>query len=126
MQNGRKYEEDIWKEIQETILAIQELNGAVRNDTVSKAEFDEYLENLSLSVIDDKLYESVLQNFWRLESGLNINEKYAGSRKVFDASKNSYLMDHHRYVVKGGSVSQNAPFGTTHEPTNYLTEHRKL
>lgn len=68
---------------------------------------------MSLSIIDDKLYESILQNFWRLESSLNINEKYAGSRKVFDTSKNSYLLDHHRNVVNGGSVSQNAPFGTT-------------
>jgi hypothetical protein len=121
VQNGRKFEDDIWKEIQETILIVQELNGSVRNDTVSKVEFEEYLENLSLSVIDDKLYESILQNFWRLESGANISEKYAGSRKVFDTSKNSYLMDHHRYAVKGGSVSQNAPFGTSQEPTNYLT-----
>lgn len=35
-------------------------------------------------------------------------------------------MDHHRYVVKGGSVSQNAPFGTSVEPTTYVTEHRKM
>lgn len=81
---------------------------------------------MSLSIIDDKLYESVLQNFWKLESSINISEKYAGSRKVFETSKNCYLLDHHRYVVKGGSVSQNAPFGTTQEPTNYFTEHGKL
>lgn len=35
-------------------------------------------------------------------------------------------MDHHRYYVKGGSVSQNAPFGTFEQPTNYKTEHNKL
>jgi hypothetical protein len=28
--------------------------------------------------------------------------------------------------VKGGSISSNAPFGTSNEPTNYFTEHRKL
>lgn len=36
VQNGRKYDDDIWKEIQETILIIQELNGSPRNDTVSQ------------------------------------------------------------------------------------------
>jgi hypothetical protein len=36
VQNGRKFEDDIWKEIQETILTIQELNGSPRNDTISK------------------------------------------------------------------------------------------
>ena len=81
---------------------------------------------MSLSVIDDKLYESILQNFWRLESSVNISQKYAGSRKVFESPKDCYLLDHHRYVVKGGSVSQNAPFGTSQDPTNYFTGHHKL
>ena len=35
-------------------------------------------------------------------------------------------MDHHKSVVKGGSVSQNAPFGTTIEKTSYFTENGKL
>lgn len=45
---------------------------------------------------------------------------------MFDPSKKGYLMDHHRGHLTGGSVSQNAPFGTSNEATNYLTEHRKL
>jgi hypothetical protein len=107
--------------MQETILTIQELNGTTRKDTITKAEFEEYVEHLSLSIIDDRLFETVLYHFWRLENSVNITEKYAGSRKVFDPSKKGYLMDHHRYAVQGGSVSQNAPFGTSVEPTAYLT-----
>ena len=84
------------------------------------------MENLSLSIIDDRLYESILHNFWRVDSSTNISEKYAGSRKVFESTKNCYLMDHHKSVVKGGSVSQNAPFGTSFEKTTYFTEHGKL
>lgn len=38
---------------------------------------------------------------------------YAGSRKLFDAGMKNYLLDHHRYAVKGGSISSNAPFGTS-------------
>jgi hypothetical protein len=30
--------------------------------------------------------------------------------------KKGYLQDHHRYLVQGGTVSQNAPFGTYAEP----------
>mgnify|MGYP000897611308 CR=1 FL=1 len=37
-----------------------------------------------------------------------------GSKKRFDMknNNNSYLIDHHRYMINGGTVSQNAPFGT--------------
>ena len=35
-------------------------------------------------------------------------------------------MDHHRSAVLGGSSTSNAPYGTFAEPTNYLTENRKL
>lgn len=43
VQTGRRHEDDIWKEIQETILTIQELNGVPRSDTVSHGEFEEYM-----------------------------------------------------------------------------------
>lgn len=63
-----------------------------------------------------------------MHSKINIEEMYAGSRKnTFDPSnQKGYLMDHHRYKVKGGTISSNAPFGTSSEPTSYFTEHRKL
>lgn len=37
VQTGRKFEEDIWKEIQDTILSIQELNGSPRADIISRS-----------------------------------------------------------------------------------------
>jgi hypothetical protein len=61
-----------------------------------------------------------------MQSKVNINEMYAGSRKLFDPTSKGYLMDHHRCAVKGGSISSNAPFGTSSEPTNYFTENSKL
>ena len=70
---------------------------------------------------EDMLFESILQNFWKMQSNVNIQDMYAGSRKLFDPASKSYLMDHHRYAVKGGSISSNAPFGTSNEPTNYFT-----
>ena len=79
------------------------------------------MESVSLSIIDDKLFESMMFNFWKLDTSSNILNQYAGSRKYFDPTKNNYLMDHHKYVIQGGSVSQSAPFGTSKEPTNYFT-----
>ena len=61
-----------------------------------------------------------------MEPETRIEDEYAGSRKLFDPKKNGYLMDHHRYVVKGGTVSDNAPFGTFTQKTAYTTEHNVL
>lgn len=50
-----------------------------------------------------------------------------GSKLVFDAdAKKSFLLDHHRNLIYGGTVSQNAPFGTFNEPTEYKTANRQL
>lgn len=126
MQNGRKYDDQIWFEIQETLLMIQDLNAVPRSENISRDAFEEYGENLSLSIADDQLFESICQNFWKIGSIARIEDEYAGSRKIFDPSKKGYLQDHHRYAVNGGSVSQNAPFGTFSTPTIYTTEHNRL
>jgi hypothetical protein len=68
----------------------------------------------------------VANNFWKVGPLTKIENEYAGSRKIFDRKKSAYLQDHHRYAYNGGSVSQNAPFGTFNIPTNYTTEHQKL
>ena len=56
-----------------------------------------------------------------MDTSSSILDQYAGSRKLFLDNKSGYIMDHHRHYLKGGSVSQNAPFGTYQEPTNYKT-----
>lgn len=66
------------------------------------------------------------QNFWKIGSVMNIQEQYAGSRKVFNPGVKGYLQDHHKYAIYGGTVSQNAPFGTFSDPVSYSTEHRRL
>lgn len=107
-------------------MMIQDLEGSPRSDVVSRPVFDEYCENLSLSIPENQLFESIANNFWKIESSSRIEEQYAGSRKLFDPSYKGYLLDHHRYAIKGGSVTDNAPFGTFHGPTNYTTEHQRL
>ncbi len=84
------------------------------------------MQNLSLTTPEDQLFESLAINFWRIDSLNKIEEQYAGSRKLFDPNHKGYLVDHHRYAVKGGTVTDNAPFGTFSGPTIYSTEHRRL
>lgn len=126
IQTGRKYDDQVWNEIQQTILMIQDLSGNPRSDIIYKEVFQEYCQNLSLSVSEDQLFESIALTFWKISSLVKIQQEYAGSRKVFDPKKSAYLQDHHRYAYNGGSVSQNAPFGTFNLPTTYTTEHQRL
>jgi hypothetical protein len=102
---------------------VQDLNG-VRSEEISKEDFVECMENFSASISDDQLFETIMNAVWRLESVVKIEEEYAGnslnylgSKKRFDMKNNSYLIDHHRYMIDGGTVSQNAPFGTYNEIT---------
>lgn len=50
IQTGRKYDDQIWNQIQETLLMIQDLSETPRSDTIYKEVFEEYCENLSLSI----------------------------------------------------------------------------
>ena len=100
---------------------IQDLNETARSDNLTRDMLEEYFENLSLSIPEDQLFESIALNFWKIGSVVRIEDEYAGSRKVFDPSKKGYLQDHHRYALNGGSVSENAPFGTYSAPTIYTT-----
>ncbi len=79
------------------------------------------MENVSYSIADEQLFESLLINFWKILCDSNIYDKYAGSKKNFDPTRNGYLQDHHFSTINGKSVSENAPFGTFLEPTSYRT-----
>jgi hypothetical protein len=95
---------------------IQELSGTARSDTICKEDFEEYCICLSLSIRDDQLFESVVQNFWKVGRAQKANNSYAGTRKAMNDDRG----------YKGGSISQNAPFGTFDIPTSYITEHQRL
>lgn len=90
------------------------------DEKISKSEFFEFFSYYSASIEDDKFFEKILTAIFRLLNEKSLINNYAGNKHVFDADhKNSYLKDHHRYVIQGGTVSSNAPFGTFSEPTDY-------
>ncbi len=50
---------------------------------------------------------------------------FIGGEKTFGSNhKQNFLQDHHRYMINGGTVTSNAPFGTFNEPTDYKTKSR--
>lgn len=53
---------------------IQDLNESPRSDQITRDNFEEYAENLSLSVADDQLFESIALNFWKIGSIARIEE----------------------------------------------------
>jgi len=90
------------------------------DEKISKNEFLEFFTYFSASVADDKFFEKIIVAVFRILNETNLHQNYAGSKNVFDQDhKSSYLQDHHRYMIHGGSVSSNAPFGTFSEGTDY-------
>lgn len=67
IRSGRRFEEDIVKELNQSLLYIQDLNG-IRSEEITQSDFVEYLQNLSAATADDQLFETVLTSFWRLDS----------------------------------------------------------
>lgn len=82
---------------------------------VNQEEFESFVNYLSAPVEDEKYFELIMINTFKLQSSYQVTDSYAGSavgRKDYNP-RAGYLQDFHRSIVKGGSVSQNAPFGTS-------------
>ncbi|MDR3582082.1 MAG: EF-hand domain-containing protein [Candidatus Pacebacteria bacterium] len=105
---GRKTEDEVLGEFLETFEMHMNLGGGKRNQQVTKEEFAEYYNNVSASIDDDKYFELMIVNAWKLYGEDPIRPGWA---EVI--AKNRPL-----------TASQSAPFGTTDEPTDYSTAQR--
>ncbi|EGR29644.1 hypothetical protein IMG5_151930, partial [Ichthyophthirius multifiliis] len=104
-------------------INLKQKSGVV-NQEISKEQFFDYFNNYSASIQDDQFFETILVNTFKLSQQNQLTSKYAGHRNMFDPLKKGFLQDHHRYLINGGSVSSNAPYGTFQEPTDYATQQR--
>lgn len=111
---GKKTEEDIYGEFLETFESHHNIKKGTRDRRVTKEEFLEYYNNISMSIDNDEYFELMMTNAWKLSgstpAGKSWSSDYSAARK--DRPHN-----------KIGN-SSNAPFGTTEEPTNYSTSLR--
>eukprot|EP01022_Parablepharisma_sp_SALTPOND_P016569 TRINITY_DN2460_c0_g1_i1.p1 TRINITY_DN2460_c0_g1~~TRINITY_DN2460_c0_g1_i1.p1 ORF type:complete len:776 (+),score=94.21 TRINITY_DN2460_c0_g1_i1:7353-9680(+) len=102
---GKRTEDQVLGEFLETFEMHKNLAGGKNDQIVTKEEFMEYYNNVSASIDDDKYFELVIVNAWKLYGE--------------DAKKPGWT----EYYTKSRpmTASQSAPFGTSEEPTDYST-----
>ena len=121
VKSGKKTEEDVYGEFLETFETHHNINRGMKDRRVTREEFVEYYNNISMSIDTDEYFDLMMRQAWKLEGATNINQQRgwasesAGERKGGNAS---------RPQTGNGRVYQGAPFGTTNEPTNYATSLR--
>ena len=66
--SGKKTEEDLYNEFIETFETHHNLKKGFKDKRVSKEEFLEYYNNISMSIDDDDLFISLISNAWKLNN----------------------------------------------------------
>lgn len=123
--SGRRTEDSVLNEFLDTFDINHKLNGGT-DTKVSKEEFFEYYNNVSSSIDEDSYFELMMNSAWRLQDPTRQQVPWAGvySSGTYNPNhKAQWLADHHRSQF-GGSVAENAPFGTSSDPIDYSTHLR--
>ena len=66
--SGKKTEEDLYNEFIETFETHHNLKKGFKDKRVSKEEFLEYYNNISMSIDDDDSFISLISNAWKLNN----------------------------------------------------------
>jgi len=108
VKSGKKTEEEILGEFLETFEMHMNLGGGTRDRTITPEEFEEYYNNVSASVDDDRYFEHMMNAAWKLQGAepkkAAWKEDYAGGSPA----------------VKTQSRKQGeAPYGTSDTPVDY-------
>jgi len=116
---GKKTEEDILGEFLETFETHHNINKGQRDRRVTREEFIEYYNNISMSIDADDYFDLMMRNAWRLEGNTTSKNNVKGwsNNDTAGVSTNGRPQT----AVRG---HKSAPFGTTDEPTNYNTSGR--
>ena len=131
--SGRKTEEDVYGEFIETFETHHNIKKGVRDRRVTKEEFIEYYNNISMNIDDDDYFIEMMKNAWKLrnqpsyenQKGWSNKNENKDNRNVSDYYQSSNLNQKRGKMLgeKNPKVgtSANAPFGTDNLPTNYQT-----
>jgi Ca2+-binding EF-hand superfamily protein len=113
---GRKTEEEILGEFLETFeMQLSISGGGTKDQRVTWEEFEEYYCNVSASIDDDRYFETMMVNAWKLNGDSPTKAAWAGSVSQANFNPNhkqQWMADHHRGVL-AGSVAKAAPYGTS-------------
>lgn len=123
VKSGKKTEEDIFGEFLETFETHHNIGKGTKDRRVTREEFVEYYNNISMSIDNDEYFELMMKNAWKLDGNTTNQKGWSGdySDKKAGSGNNA---NPRGQSSKPGQVHQGAPFGTTNEPTNYSTSLR--
>ncbi|CAG9315599.1 unnamed protein product [Blepharisma stoltei] len=111
---GKKTENEVLGEFLETFETHHNISDLSKRDrNITREEFEEYYNNVSASIDDDRYFELMMNNAWKLQQDSG-RGAYAGSSKGFSPdSKRAYLLANHPSAALGKSVASTAPYGTS-------------
>ena len=122
VKSGKKTEEDVYGEFLETFETHHNINRGTKDRRVTREEFLEYYNNISMSIDNDEYYEVMMINAWKLQGATNVNPN--SSQKGWNQDYTDPKSNIKKEVRPQSGRGLNTPFGTTNEPTNYSTSLR--
>jgi Ca2+-binding EF-hand superfamily protein len=108
---GKKTEEEVFGEFLETFETHHNIMKGSRDRKVTKEEWIEYYNNVSMSIDDDGYFETMMTNAWKLNGNVSYAKGWASDQTEKPANTKK--------------VFQNAPFGISEEKTNYSTSNKQ-
>jgi len=121
VKSGKKTEEEVFGEFLETFETHHNIRGGSRDRKITKEEWIEYYNNVSMSIDSDDYFETMMTNAWKLNGPTNYAKGWSGD---YSEKKNNQGGPTLVASGKPRDVYQNAPFGVSEGRTNYSTSNK--
>ena len=121
VRSGKKTQEEVLNEFLETFELHHNISDRAGMDhNVTREEFDEYYNNVSASVDDDRYFDLMITNAWKLNGPDVKREAWSNSASAQEFSGRGAAGQRAR-PPQGASA---APYGVSDAPTDYSTSLR--
>jgi Ca2+-binding EF-hand superfamily protein len=120
VRSGKKTEEDVFGEFLETFETHHNILKGTRDRRITKEEWCEYYNNVSMSIDSDEYFETMMNNAWKLNGTVTYQKGWAGEASDKQANQGA----NRAAGQQKQQVYQNAPFGISEGKTNYSTSNR--
>jgi Ca2+-binding EF-hand superfamily protein len=113
VRSGKRTEDDVLGEFLETFETHHNISDLSQRDRrVTKEEFEEYYNNVSASIDDDKYFELMMTNAWKLNGETARKDAWSSDYSFARGARNRPPPD------------RSAPYGTTDAPIDWTTANR--
>lgn len=129
---GKKTEDEVYGEFIETFETYHNVKKGQRDRKVTKEEFLEYYNNISMSIDSDEYFIEMIKNAWKLGQKQTTTNQGAWSGDI-QSQPAKHPKKGSRYNTNKPTLSgmqgaysyRNAPFGTDDEPVLYSTSNNQ-